>query len=75
MSLTALLVVALKVAPAAAAQPDPHSYGNPDEIAVRALALDLLVDFDQRRVDGTAEITLDWKNPAARQLALDTRDL
>ena len=73
--LTALLIVAAAMAPAAAAQPDPHSYGNPDEVAVRAAVLDLAVDFDQRRIDGTAELTLDWKNAAARQLVLDTRDL
>ncbi len=75
MCLTTLLIVTIATASAAAAPPDPHSYGNPDEIAVRAVALDLSIEFEQRRVDGTAELSLDRKNPAARQLVLDTRDL
>ena len=54
---------------------DPHSDANTAEVVVRALALDLDVDFDQRRLEGTAELSLDWKDPAARQVVLDTRDL
>ena len=61
--------------PAIAAPVDPHSYANTAEVVVRAIALDLGVDFDQRRLVGTAELSLDWKDAAARQLVLDTRDL
>jgi aminopeptidase N len=59
----------------AAAPADPHSYANTAEVVVRRIALDLGVDFDARRLVGTAELALDWKDPAARQLVLDTRDL
>jgi len=61
--------------PAIAAPVDPHSYANTAEVVVRAIALDLGVDFDQRRLVGTAELSLDWKDAAARQIVLDTRDL
>jgi len=51
---------------------DPHSYGRPNEIAVHHLALDLTVDFDQRRLAGTATLHLDRRSPDADTLALDT---
>jgi aminopeptidase N len=63
-------------APALAAAPaDPHSYANAAEVVVGHIALDLGVDFDARRLAGTAELSLDWKKPDARQIVLDTRDL
>jgi aminopeptidase N len=62
-------------AASALAAPDPHSYANADQVSVRALALDLDVDFAKRQLAGSAELTLDWHDQAARELVLDTRDL
>ena len=53
---------------------DPHSAARPHETAVTHLALDLTVDFDARRLHGTARYTLDRK-VAGAPLVLDTRDL
>jgi leukotriene-A4 hydrolase len=76
MCITSLLIAATLGAPVETMRPrDPHSAANTAEVVVRALALDLDVDFDQRRLDGTAELSLEWKNPGARQVVLDTRDL
>ena len=55
--------------------PDEHSYARPDQVVVRHLLLDLAVDFEQRVLAGTATLQLDWRDPAAAQLLLDTRDL
>jgi len=54
---------------------DPHTYANTQDVTMSALALDLDVAFDQRTLDGTAQLSLDWRNPSARELVLDTRDL
>ena len=54
---------------------DEHSYAEPAKVRVTALALDLAVDFDQKQLSGTATYTLDWKDPTATALVLDTRDL
>ncbi|GAA0710506.1 M1 family metallopeptidase [Dokdonella soli] len=59
----------------AAAAVDPHSYANTEQVTVRALALDLSVDFGKRELTGAADLTLDWHDKAARELVLDTRDL
>jgi len=55
--------------------PDPHSYANTRVAEVRAIALDLAVDFGQRELSGTAELALDWHAKDAKTLVLDTRDL
>jgi aminopeptidase N len=52
---------------------DPHSYANIDEVTVSHLALDLEVDFESRRLFGSATLSLP-DTPASR-LVLDTRDL
>ncbi|TQM17197.1 aminopeptidase N [Pseudoxanthomonas sp. 3HH-4] len=54
---------------------DEHSYAEPQKVAIADLALDIAVDFDTRTIGGTATYTLDWKDKAATQLVLDTRDL
>ncbi len=54
---------------------DPHSFSRPAEVAVRHLDLDLEVDFAERRLSGSATLTLERNDPAARTLRLDTRDL
>ena len=54
---------------------DPHSHSNPHEVAVRSLELDLRVLFDERKLRGTATLFVDYLQPDARTLVLDTRDL
>lgn len=73
-SLLCFLVVASAGAQAKA-ESDPHSYAQPDKVTVSALQLELAVDFDKRELAGSAELSLDWHDPAARTLVLDTRDL
>lgn len=51
---------------------DIHSFGNPDESRVKHVELNLTVDFDGRRLRGTATLTLE---PAGRRLVVDTREL
>ena len=65
----------LLFAPRANAAPDPHSYAETGQVRVSSLALDLGVDFARHELAGTAELALDWGDPAARQLVLDTRGL
>lgn len=70
------LVLVMACAKAAAtAAPDPHSYANYQQVQVRELKLDLAVSFEERKLDGFAELTLDWSAPEAREVLLDTRDL
>lgn len=64
-----------KQAAVAAEDRDEHSYAEPDQVAITALALELALDFDSRTLAGTATYTLDWKADDADQLVLDTRDL
>ncbi len=61
--------------PLAAYANDPYSYAQPDEVRVSHLDLKLRVDFPHRQLDGQATLTLDWKDPKATSLVLDTRDL
>ncbi|MEN5060225.1 M1 family metallopeptidase [Luteimonas sp. TWI1416] len=61
--------------PAEAADRDEHSYAEPDKVVTEDLALDLALDFDARTIAGTATYTLQWKDPAATELVLDTRAL
>ncbi len=57
------------------AETDEHSYAEPDKVKTTDLALDLALDFDNKQIAGTATYTLDWIDPAATQLVLDSRDL
>ncbi|HST43709.1 MAG TPA: M1 family metallopeptidase [Luteimonas sp.] len=59
----------------APADVDEHSYAEPEKVAIRDLALDLRLDFNGKRISGTATYALDWKARDATQLVLDTRDL
>jgi aminopeptidase N len=54
---------------------DQHSYAEPDKVRIEDIALDLDVDFDAKQLSGTATYTLDWRDPQATQLVLDTREL
>jgi aminopeptidase N len=54
---------------------DEHSYAEPGKVKTTDLALDLAIDFGKKQIAGTATYTLDWIDPKATQLVLDTRDL
>ena len=56
---------------------DPHSFGNPDQIRVHQLLLDLTVDFDHRILKGIAvlDIVRQPGCPADAPLVLDSRGL
>src|SRR5688572_17825253 len=54
---------------------DEHSYAEPAKVCTKDLALDLALDFVSKTLAGTATLTLEWIDPAATQLVLDTRDL
>lgn len=71
----ALAAMNLAVAQAAFAKADPHSYAQPDAVCVTALALDLFASFDKRELAGSATLSLDWHDKAARELVLDTNKL
>ncbi|MCI4568187.1 M1 family metallopeptidase [Lysobacter sp. CFH 32150] len=57
------------------ANADEHSYSEPDKVKTSDLALDLAIDFANKQLAGTATYTLEWLDPGATQLVLDTRDL
>ena len=67
--------VLLAACTSANAEPDPHSYAEPDKVSVRALALDLALDFDKKQLSGSASLALQWHDAEALTLVLDTRDL
>src|SRR5689334_17313393 len=52
---------------------DYHSYGNPEQIRVKHADLDLSVSFADRKLKGTA--TLSLEQTASAPLVLDTRAL
>jgi leukotriene-A4 hydrolase len=54
---------------------DQHSNAEPDKVRIEDIALDLALDFDARQLAGTATYTLDWLDPRAGELVLDTREL
>lgn len=59
----------------AATRRDPHSFANAHEVAVRHASLDLTVDFADKVMHGNATLDLERKQPQARRLVLDTRNL
>ncbi len=74
-SLFLCLVVSLLFAfNAAQAQNLPHSCAKPDEVSVSHLHLDLNVDFDSKKLTGSAKVTLDRK-AADKSLWLDIKGL
>ena len=75
MSPLRTLALGALVIPVAAYANDPYSYAQPDEVRVSHLDLKLKIDFPQRKLDGQATLTLDWKDDKAPALVLDTRDL
>lgn len=75
MRLFPVLALGTLALPQAAHANDPHSYAQPDQVVVTHLDLDLKIDFPRRQLDGVATLKLDWKNPHAPALVLDTRAL
>ncbi|CDG85576.1 M1 family metallopeptidase [Janthinobacterium agaricidamnosum] len=58
-----------------AAHADPLSYAQYDQVRTSDLHLDLKADFKQKTLSGFADLSLNWLDPKARSLVLDTRDL
>ena len=54
---------------------DEHSFAEPSKVRTSDLALDIGVDFENRTIAGSATLQLEWLDPKATQLVLDTRDL
>ncbi|MEW9622843.1 M1 family metallopeptidase [Rhodanobacter geophilus] len=75
MRLLPVLALGALVLPLGARAADPHSYAQPDQVVVTHLDLDLKIDFPHKQLDGVATLKLDWKNPQAPALVLDTRAL
>jgi aminopeptidase N len=75
MRLLPALAFGTLMLPLAAYANDPNSYAQPDQVCVTHLDLDLTIDFPHKQLDGQATLKLDWKNPKAASLVLDTRDL
>ena len=75
MRLLPALAFGTLLLPLAAHAAEPHSYAQPDQVLVTHLDLNLKLDFPQHELDGQATLKLDWKNPQAPSLVLDTRDL
>ena len=77
LSLFSLTPPVMPPFPASTTQPlDPHSHAGRSPVRVHHLVLDLVVDFDQRTLAGTA--TWQLANPgtsSGAELLLDTRDL
>jgi leukotriene-A4 hydrolase len=61
--------------PAASAVRDEHSYANTQQFRATHAALKLRADFEQQRLIGTVDLSLDRLDPNAREIVLDTRDL
>ena len=64
-----------KEATVSARRHDENSFAEPDKVRITDLALDLALDFDLKQLAGTVTYQLDWVDPKANQLVLDTRDL
>jgi leukotriene-A4 hydrolase len=69
----ATTTAASKPAPARAV--DEHSYAEPNKVVIKDLTLDLKLDFDSKTIAGIATYQLGWKDEAATELVLDSRDL
>lgn len=54
---------------------DEHSFGNPQQVQVTHIDLDLGVDFTKRSLSGTATLTLKRNQPTAKTLVLDDENL
>jgi leukotriene-A4 hydrolase len=73
--IASFVLLSLVATGAAFAESDPHSFAQPDKVRVSALALDLDISFERHQLAGSVELSLDWIDPTAHELVLDTRDL
>jgi aminopeptidase N len=70
-----IAMLAMTALSATAAAKDPHSHAEPARFLVEHVDLDLRVDFESRRLEGTAELTVRQVDPEANELVLDTSGL
>ncbi|QOL27271.1 M1 family metallopeptidase [Thalassotalea sp. LPB0316] len=70
-----LVLVSLLVSSLSWAQEDAYTYANYQQVKVSHLYLDLMVDFDNKQLDGFAELSLNWSTNTTKVITLDTRDL
>ncbi|MET0332184.1 MAG: M1 family metallopeptidase [Dyella sp.] len=75
MRLPYMMVLSALALPLTAQAADSSSYAQPEQVQVTHLDLDLAIDFPKHVLDGQATLRLDWKDPKAQALVLDTRDL
>ncbi len=54
---------------------DLHSFANPEDIRVSDVALDLAVDFEQKKIEGAVILSVERVAATVSQLVLDTRAL
>ena len=57
------------------AQKLPHSFARPDEAGIKHLHLDLKVEFEAKKLSGSAMLTIERPQADAKELRLDTRGL
>src|SRR5690606_17424817 len=62
-------------APSTFAEHDPLSYAEPEKARIEHLALELELSFEKKELAGSATYRLDWRDPNATELVLDSRDL
>ncbi len=74
ISLAALCCCTLPPSPSMIAK-DIHSNGNPQQIAVRHVDLDLSVSFEERKLKGSVVLWLEQIEKTATKVVLDTRNL
>lgn len=78
ISLTGISVILLLLACAQDGYDPGHDYfsfANSDQYATRHLELDLVVDFDQQTLGGSAILHIERLDPAATTIVLDSRGL
>lgn len=75
MRLFPVLILGAALLPLSARAGDPHSYAQPDIVTVTHVDLDLAIDFEHRKLRGSATLDLKWADGDATDLLLDTRDL
>ncbi len=54
---------------------DHYSFANVEQFVTEHIVLDLTVDFEQQVLNGSAMLFMKRKDPDAREIVLDTRDL